>query len=136
MAEYYYHAVSSAAKFGGKPEDYTEVHKYLDRSKSGMPDFRHRALAHHSEGISDTVAHFGDTITISTGAKIPVKAICERHIIEDLGQIPTLSDWLRQMRPQRWMSPSSKLLMGRNVSHTEGDDSTVRRTSIQEKNQL
>lgn len=113
MAEYYYHAVSSAAKFGGKPEDYIKVHKWFDRFKSGMPDFRHRALTHHAEGIWEAVAHFGDTITISTGAKIPVKAICERHVIEDLGQIPTLCDWLSQIKPQRWMSPKSKLLMSK-----------------------
>ncbi len=77
MSEYYYHCVSSAQKFGGQPEDYLEVHRYLDRFKAAMPDFRHRAMTHHSEGIWEAIRFFGDTITISTGAKVPVKAICE-----------------------------------------------------------
>ena len=114
MSEYYYHCVSSAQKFGGQPEDYLEVHRYLDRFKAAMPDFRHRAMTHHSEGIWEAIRFFGDTITISTGAKVPVKAICERHIKEDLGRIPTLSDWLRQIKPQIWMSPQSKLLMSQS----------------------
>ena len=118
MSEYYYHACSSAAKFGGQPQDYTCVHKYLDRYKASMGDFRHRAMTHHSEGIWQAISHFGDTITISTGASIPVKAICERHIIEDLGKIPTLADWLRQIRPQRWMSPKAQLLMSADQTKT------------------
>ena len=113
MSEYWYHSVSSAAKFGGKPEDYVQIHKWFDRFKSAVPDFRHRAMTHHAEGIWVAIAHFGNTLTISTGAKIPTKAICERHVIEDLGRIPTLKDWLGQIHPQRWMAPPSKLLMSR-----------------------
>lgn len=112
MSEYYYHAVSSSKRFGGKPEDYVEVHRWLDRFKFNMPDFRHRAMTHHSQGIGECVSYFGDTLTISTGAKIPVKAICEQHILEDLGSIPTLADWLRHLKPKSWMSPTAKLLMG------------------------
>ncbi len=62
MSEYYYHCVSSAQKFGGQPEDYLEVHRYLDRFKAAMPDFRHRAMTHHSEGIWEAIRFFGDTI--------------------------------------------------------------------------
>jgi len=51
MAHSYHHAVSSARKFGGVPEDYTAVHSWLDRSKEIVADFRHRALRHHAEGI-------------------------------------------------------------------------------------
>lgn len=111
MSEYYYHAVSSAAKFGGKAEDFVAIHRWLDRGKAHIPDFRHRALTHHSQGIFNAVQKFGDTIKISTGAQIPVKAICEKHILEDLGRIPTLSDWFRLIQPQRWMSPKAKLTM-------------------------
>lgn len=32
---------------------------------------------------------------------------------EDLGKIPTLKDWLSEIRPQRWMSPKSRLLMSK-----------------------
>ncbi len=46
-----HHAESSARKYGGKAEDYLDIHKWFDGSKEHMADFRHRALRHHSEGI-------------------------------------------------------------------------------------
>ena len=51
MAHPYHHAVSSAKKFGGEPEEYLQLHQWLDGSKAHTADFRHRALRHHSEGI-------------------------------------------------------------------------------------
>ena len=51
MAHPLQHAQSSARKFGGKTEDYIAIHNWLDESKAFLPDFRHRALRHHAEGI-------------------------------------------------------------------------------------
>lgn len=45
------HARNSARKFGGKMEDYLEIHEWFDETKAWIPDMRHRALRHHSEGI-------------------------------------------------------------------------------------
>jgi hypothetical protein len=45
------HAESSAKKFGGKPGDYLELHEFMDSSKAGMGDNRHRAVFHHTAGI-------------------------------------------------------------------------------------
>ena len=44
MAHRYHHAVSSARKFGGKPNDYIAIHTWFDRSKEQIADFRHRVL--------------------------------------------------------------------------------------------
>ena len=43
MANCYHHSVSSAKKFGGKPEDYQAIHDWFDESKKIMANFRHRA---------------------------------------------------------------------------------------------
>ena len=51
MAHPLRHAESSARTFGGKAEDYVPIHAWFDESKAYLPDFRHRALRHHSEGI-------------------------------------------------------------------------------------
>lgn len=51
MAHPVEHAQSSARKFGGRPEDYLAIHRWFDESKAFFPDFRHRALRHHAEGI-------------------------------------------------------------------------------------
>ena len=103
MAHPYHHAVSSAKKYGGEPDAYLKLHEWLDGSKSHMADFRHRALRHHSEGIFMLEDIFGATITLSTGRVVPVRFIGEQHILEDLGRIPTVADWLGKIQPESWM---------------------------------
>jgi hypothetical protein len=97
MGHCYHHALSSARKWGGGPEDYLPLHQWFDESKSITADFRHRALRHHAEGI------FGATITVATGRVVPVRLIGERHVIEDLGFIPSFADWVRCIRAEPWM---------------------------------
>jgi hypothetical protein len=103
MAHPLRHAESSAKKFGGKAEDYLPIHHWFDESKAFFPDFRHRALRHHAEGIFQAEKLFGVTIVNSDGKQIPVRYVGEQHVREDLGSIPTAQDWLRQIKPQRWM---------------------------------
>ncbi|MCB8882937.1 hypothetical protein ACELLULO517_22005 [Acidisoma cellulosilytica] len=103
MAHAYYHAVSSAKRFGGKPADYQAIHNWLDGSKLIIADFRHRALRHHSEGCFAAEALFGTTITNEAGKEVPVRLIAEQHILEDLGRIPSFADWVRCIRPEPWM---------------------------------
>ncbi len=103
MAHSYHHAVSSARKWGGKPEDYQPIHDFMDGSKIILADFRHRALRHHSEGCFAAEALFGVTITNSAGRAVPVRMIAEQHIIEDLGRIPSFADWVRCIKPEPWM---------------------------------
>jgi hypothetical protein len=103
MAHSYHHAVSSAKKFGGIPEEYLKFHDFLDRSKSHMADFRHRALRHHSAGIFMLEEVFRTTIMLSTGRVVPVRFIGEQHVLEDLGRIPTVQDWLGRIQPEPWM---------------------------------
>lgn len=45
------HAKNSALKYGGDPEDYIEIHNWMDSSKVFCADNRHRAIWHHSGGI-------------------------------------------------------------------------------------
>jgi hypothetical protein len=40
---------------------------------------------------------------------IPVRWVGEHQVKEDLGRIPTTSDWLRCIKPERWMGPTRKL---------------------------
>jgi len=103
MAHSYHHAVSSARKWGGKPEDYQAIHDWLDGSKLILADFRHRALRHHSEGCFAAEALFGVTITNSSGRAVPVRLIAEQHIVEDLGRVPSFADWVRCIKPEPWM---------------------------------
>ena len=72
-------------------------------------DFRHRALRHHAEGIFEAERVFGHTIMLSTGRALLVRWIGEQHVVEDCGRIPSLSDWLRCIRPQPWMNRPLRL---------------------------
>jgi hypothetical protein len=130
MANPYHHAVSSAKKWGGVPEDYIYIHDWFDESKMMMADFRHRALRHHAEGIFMCERIFGHAIQISgsrplrwfekvmqmfgfkikTGRMIPVRWIGEQHVKEDCGFIPSMQDWFQHIKPQKWMGePPVKL---------------------------
>src|SRR5437764_4550909 len=103
MAHPFKHAQNTARQFGGKPEDYLVIHNWFDESKAFFPDFRHRALRHHAEGIFLCEKIFGIVIVNSDGTQVPVRYIGEMHVKEDLGSIPTPPDWLSNIKPQRWM---------------------------------
>ena len=103
MAHCYYHAESSARKWGGVPQDYLSLHEWFDQSKMILADPRHRALRHHAEGIFMAQTIFGETITNSAGRVVPVRLIGERHVVEDLGHIPSFADWVRLIAVQPWM---------------------------------
>jgi len=104
------HSRSSVKRWGGTVEDYLPLHKWMDGSKEMMGDIRHRALRHHAQGIFEGERVFGPTITISTGKVVPTRDILERHVTEDMnGWIPTLSDWLREMPMQVWMSGQKRV---------------------------
>lgn len=103
MAHSYHHAISSARKWGGTPEDYLPVHKFLDSSKLILADFRHRSLLHHSAGCFLAEMVIGNTIRNASGRVVPVRIIAEQHIAEDIGFIPSFVDWVRCIKPEAWM---------------------------------
>jgi hypothetical protein len=103
------HARSSARKFGGKPEDYLAIHERMDSSKSVHAEVSHRCVFHSAFGIFIIEDIFGRTITNSDGKEVFVRDVAEQHVLEDLGFIPSLSDWLREMPAQPWMAGARKL---------------------------
>ena len=55
---------------------------------------------------------FGTTITLSTGRVLPVRFVGEQHVLEDLGRIPTVQDWLLKIQPESWMLGRSQDRLG------------------------
>lgn len=107
MSHPYYHALSSAKKHGGRPEDYLEIHAWFDQTKAHLPDARHRMVLHNSFGIFLAEQQFGVTITNSLGKEVPTRLIGEQHVMEDLGRIPTLEQCLGGMEIKEWMGKKS-----------------------------
>lgn len=107
MSKPYIHAVSSAKQYGGKPEDYLEIHNLMDSSKAAFCDNRHRALTHNAWFIGFILEKiFGTTITNSDGRVISVRDIGEQHVAEDFGgrYIPSAQDYLAEMELTDWMN--------------------------------
>lgn len=106
MSKPYIHAQSSARRHGGVPEDYLEIHNFMDSSKSVIADSRHRALTHNTWFLSVVLEKvFGVTITNSNGRKVSVRDIGEEHCAEDFGGkfIPSAQDYLEEMPLKDWM---------------------------------
>jgi hypothetical protein len=103
MSHPLHHAISSQRKWGGKIDDYLPLHNWFDETKKHYPDMRHRALRHHSEGIFWCEEKFGVYITNSDGKMVPVRALGEQHVKEDIGWIPTIKDYLDNMNVVGWM---------------------------------
>jgi hypothetical protein len=111
----WYHAVSASHKWGGTPEDYLPIEEFIDSSKQVIGDARHRALYHHTLGVYLCEQIFGKTITIQKNTKsiqVPVRLIAERHIIEDLGRLPSPADYMKDMPLAMWMSGSQRKEIG------------------------
>jgi len=104
------HAKVSVRKFGGKEEDYQAIHDFFDSSKAHFPDMRHRALLHSSFGIYVVEAVFGTTIVNSDNRVVSVRDIGEQHVLDDMGTIPTVQDYLQHLPMLDWLGgPARKV---------------------------
>ena len=103
MSHPLHHSISSVKKYGGIIEDYISIHSWFDETKGSFPDMRHRAMRHHAEGIFWCEEKFGIYIVNSDGKQVPVRFIGEQHVMEDIGFIPTIADYLKEMNQTGWM---------------------------------
>ncbi len=94
---------------GGRLPGNPPLNWFDDTSKELVGDFRHRALRHHTTGIRECVEKFGETITLSTGRILPVRYVAEQHVVEDMGRLVSVGDWLRCIKPESWMNRPRKL---------------------------
>lgn len=117
MATSWKHAEASARRFGGVPEDYLKIHEFIDETKKQFGDVRHRALMHNTWGPWICQQVFGPAITITTESgktrTVAVREIAEGHIVEDLGCIPSVDDWLKCMECKTWMGGKRNKFIGR-----------------------
>ena len=80
------HAQSSIVG-GGAWSDALELHEFLDISKAGCADRRHRIVLHHVDlGLAIARRAFP--------ARTDLETLVRQHVEEDLGRPATLADWL------------------------------------------
>jgi hypothetical protein len=104
----YKHAEKSVEHFGGQIDDYLEIHKFLDSTKTHTTDNSHRAILHNSFGIDICERIFGDVIRNSDKKAVEVRYIVIKHIEEDLGFVPTVKDWCSEINKKSWMTGNIK----------------------------
>jgi hypothetical protein len=104
------HAISSAKRFGGIPDDYQDIHDYMDSTKAMLPDVRHRAIFHNSFGCYLVEDKFGKFRNNFEGKEYSTRDVAEQHILEDLGFIPTLEEWFKKIPIEAWMGGKGKKL--------------------------
>lgn len=128
----WHHAQSAARKWGGTPDDYVDIEEFLDSSKKIIGDVRHRSIYHHTEGVWLCQRIFGRTIAVEKQHRevfVPVRLVAERHILEDLGWLPSPADYIKNMAVNPWMSGSQRkdfplsVLLGE--SHEQKEDVPV-----------
>ena len=103
MAKAYRHAESSARRFGGRAADYVAIHEKMDSTKSAHAEVKHRVIFHSAFGIYLVEELFGRVIVNADGREVCVRDVAEQHVLEDLGFIPSLDDWLRHLEVDPWM---------------------------------
>lgn len=113
MAQSWVHAQASARHFGGEPEDYLPIHEWIDQFKDTVGDVSHRQYLHNTKGPWLAQEVFGRTITNSDGKQILVRDICENHIVEDLGWLPSPADWSACLTCKVWMGGRRNKFIGR-----------------------
>ena len=113
MAHPEQHAVSSARKFGGIPEDYVEIHEWFDATKAWVGHSKHRMFRHHSEGIFECEKIFGTYLLNSDNKKVYTRYVGEQHVKEDCnGYIPSAKEWVDMIasgKPQEWAIKTLKI---------------------------
>lgn len=102
------HAKNSVKKYGGRIEDYMPIHEAIDSSKSSHATVKHRAVLHSAFGIYLIERIFGATFANSDGRTVSVRDVAEDHVIEDLGRIPSLDEYLNAMTIEPWMGGPSR----------------------------
>ena len=88
----------SSVRSGGAWSDSLPVHEFLDISKIACADRRHRIVLHHVDlGLFVAQQAFP--------SRCDVADLVSQHVKEDLGRLPSLSDWLDLTDLERLPSP-------------------------------
>ena len=108
------HSKNSVKKYGGKPEDYLEIHQAMDSAKVHLGTIIHRLILHNTFGIDLVEKQFGEIVQVgppgreryvkqnfiinSDGTKVYIKDVLQDHVREDMfGQIPTLPEQFKDV---------------------------------------
>jgi hypothetical protein len=111
MANPLIHSKSSIKRWGGKVEDYINIHQILDSPKATMNNNSARVLTHNTWFAYEIIPKiFGYNITNSDGKSVDTVDIAMLHISEDFRHkgVPTPQDYLENLVVQDWFNNGIK----------------------------
>lgn len=111
MANPLIHAKSSVKRWGGKVEDYIDIHELLDSPKVTMNNNTARMMTHNIWFCYHIIPKiYGYNITNSDGRSVDTVDIAMLHVAEDFRMkfIPTVQDYLKHLDVQAWMNNGVK----------------------------
>lgn len=123
----YCHARNSVKKYGGAIEDYLPLHNFLDSSKAHVADMRHRAILHSSFGCYLAEQVLGVYFSNSDGSTVQIRDLAEDHILEDMGKIPSVKDYLDDMPFYDWLGGPKRTTKKFSLVSGEMTDMEVKR---------
>ena len=94
-----------------------------------MPDLRHRALFHHAMGCYLVERVFGHTLINSSGRQVSTRDVAEEHIIEDMGFLPSVEDWIDALPIEKWHGGIHRLPKDQRPL-TPGEDREATRSRV------
>lgn len=98
----FHHAKISAGRDGRDWHDDLHIHEFIDSSKVGLADLRHRMILHSVDFGAELAARaFPD--------RADVRELVRAHVIEDMQRAMTLADWLSYCTLPRLPQPRSRL---------------------------
>ena len=80
-------------------------------------------MLHNSWGVYLCERLFGHNITNGDGKLVSVRDIAEEHIIEDMGRIPSITDYLRGMPLYWWLGGKKRKHTGRPLMGEDDHES-------------
>lgn len=98
------HAQISAHRYGGRWQDWIDIHGWIDSSKTLFASMQHRMLLHSDFGAWLAPLVFGEIITAGDASARTADLFAD-HQLEDLGRTYALSEWLREVRPDARPAP-------------------------------
>ncbi len=105
------HAQNSAKRWGGKPEEYLDIHTTLDDIKAVFNDNRARAITHNIWFCNYIIPKiYGHLCKNSDGRSYSPAEVAQFHVLEDFRMkfIPTVQDYLQNMTLEPWMNNAVK----------------------------
>ena len=107
------HAQIHAHTWGGTFEEYLDLNERFDQSKMIFASMTHRMMYHSDWGIDFVTKLFGEKFVVqSTGTVLDTKTLCEAHVVEDVGFVPSVEEWLKYFD-----APSYKVRYGKSLEH-------------------